>query len=174
MSGQQLFAAVYGALGARVTSGVDANGAPAQVYTDVQVDANGVVSVGGASMLALETALALTNSNFVAPDNSSSVAFGVSKLVSAVPVSLCSYMIKSKAVTDGYLQFFDKAALPVLLDVPVLVVDIKAGLTVAFSYNLPRAFTTGISVGVSTTAATYTAFATNDFWFDIQYKQEVL
>lgn len=103
------------------------------------------------------------------PVNSHSLAFEASRVVKAGAGTLYGFSGFSNDTGSGFILGFDAAAVPSNGAVPVLVVATSAASNFSADWGQwGRAFTRGIILCYSTTAATLT-LGSASVWIDAQY-----
>lgn len=102
--------------------------------------------------------------------NYTTPAVEASKVISLLPCKLFVISGFNQNAADRYVHIFNRITLPSLGNVPDFVLYASTGST--FGYTAPilygRYFSTGLTIGLSTTLATYTAAAA-DMHLDVQF-----
>lgn len=118
---------------------------------------------------AQETLLtAISNFFNTAPTNATSAALVNTAVVKASAGTV--YGISGYADAAGFVTIHNKASAPANTDVPVLAIPVESGKAWSVDFGLRgRAFSTGISLGFSSTGPTFTSGAGSHATYDAQY-----
>lgn len=103
------------------------------------------------------------------PCNSTSNVLEVTRVVKSGAGVLFGFSGFSNAAAAQFIQVFDSQTLPVNTNVPVAILTVPAGSNFSLDFgNWGRAFSRGIILACSSTAATLT-LGTATCWYDAQY-----
>lgn len=98
-----------------------------------------------------------------------SAAYAGTGVIKASPGTLYQLVFQNDTVAASWVHIFDKASAPITNDVPKFILKPSTGVSASFVLPLGRAFTNGISWGLSSSGATFNAVGSPLGWFNAQF-----
>lgn len=100
---------------------------------------------------------------------SDSSAYAGTGVIKASAATLYQLVFQNDTVAGSWVQFFDKASIPVLNDVPKFTLKASSTGSGAIVFPMGRPFLLGLSWGISSTGPTFTAAGSPLGWVNAQY-----